>query len=55
MKLRMDDPAGGALQVLEALEALALGIEGKQALWRALRAVAEEGTRLQGVDYDRLM
>lgn len=38
IKLRMDDPSGGPLQVLEALEAIAIGIDGKRALWRALAA-----------------
>src|SRR5436190_2458592 len=35
-KLRLDDPDDGALRLLEANEALAIGIEGKRALWRAL-------------------
>jgi hypothetical protein len=35
-KLRLDDPGSGELQMLEALETLALGIQGKSALWRAL-------------------
>jgi hypothetical protein len=35
-KLRLDDPGSGDLQMLEALETLALGIQGKSALWRAL-------------------
>jgi hypothetical protein len=35
-KLRFDDAGGGELQMLEALETLALGIQGKSALWRAL-------------------
>lgn len=54
LKLRLDDPRGGPLCLLEALEVLALGIEGKRALWRALAAAAEAAPRLQGVDYERL-
>jgi hypothetical protein len=54
LKLRLDDPAGGALRLLEGLEALALGIEGKRALWRALAAAAEDAPALQVVDYARL-
>ena len=42
LKLRLDDPGDGALRLLEALEAVSLGIEGKLGLWRAL-AVASEG------------
>jgi hypothetical protein len=36
------------------LEGLALGIEGKRALWRALAAVAAEDERLAGVDFAAL-
>jgi hypothetical protein len=54
LKLRLDDPAGGALRLLEALEALSLGIEGKRGLWGALATAAEDAPALQGVDYTRL-
>jgi len=54
LKLRLDDPAGGALRLLEALEALSLGIEGKRSLWRALAAAAEDAPSLQVADYQRL-
>lgn len=51
LKLRLDDPAAGSLLLLEALEGLSLGIEGKRALWRALAAAAEGNPRLRGPDY----
>jgi hypothetical protein len=54
LKLRVDDPAGGALRLLEALEALSIGIEGKRAMWLALTAAAEDAPKLQLVDYGRL-
>jgi hypothetical protein len=54
IKLRLDDPTGGALRLLEGLEAVAIGIEGKRALWRALEAAAEDATGLQGLDYEGL-
>jgi len=54
LKLRLDDPADGALRLLEALEAVSLGIEGKLGLWRALAATAEGAPSLQGFDYARL-
>ena len=54
LKLRLDDPAGGALRLLESMEALSLGIEGKRSLWRALAAAAEDAPALQGVDYEGL-
>jgi hypothetical protein len=54
IKLWVDDPRDGGLRLLESLEALALGIEGKGALWRSLAAAAQAAPTLQGVDYDRL-
>jgi hypothetical protein len=41
-------------RVLE-LELLALGVEGKRALWRALLRLAEGDVRLEGVDLDALV
>jgi hypothetical protein len=54
IKLLLEDPGGGQLARLEKLEALALGIAGKQALWCALLAVAEEIPALSRVDLSRL-
>jgi hypothetical protein len=54
LKLRLDDSTEGALGRLEAFEALALGIEGKRALWRALAAAANDAPGLRGADYERL-
>jgi hypothetical protein len=54
VKLRLDDPAGGALHRLEALEAVSVGIEGKRLLWRALAAAAEGTPGIRGTDYGRL-
>ena len=54
LKLHLDDPAGGPLRLLEALEALALGIHGKWSLWQALAAAAEDTPALQLGDYERL-
>jgi hypothetical protein len=54
LKLRLDDPAGGSLRLLEALEAVAIGIEGKRALWRALAAAAEEAPSLRVLDFEHL-
>jgi hypothetical protein len=52
LKLNHGDRYG--LGTMEALEFLQLGIHGKLALWRALAAVSQTETRLQGVDYERL-
>jgi hypothetical protein len=45
-----DDSAG----LLQALEALALGITGKQLLWRSLAAIAPKFPALQGTDFSEL-
>jgi hypothetical protein len=42
----------GAFGTFEALEALALGILGKLALWRTLATIAD--ARIRGVDFDQL-
>lgn len=55
LKTRMDGPAGSALHRLELIEALALGIEGKRALWTALQAVGDRDAGLQRPDYARLL
>jgi hypothetical protein len=55
LKLRLDDRARGPLRLLETLEAVGLGIDGKLALWRALNAAASVNPILQGVlDFERL-
>jgi hypothetical protein len=53
-KLEVDDKSGGLLRRLERLEAIALGIEGKLALWEALEAASYVDTRLQGTNYGHL-
>ena len=47
----MDDPADGPLRLLETLEAVSVGIEGKRLLWRALASAAEQAPSLRGIDY----
>jgi hypothetical protein len=53
-KLRWDDPNTSDLRRLEALETLALGIQGKLALWRALSAIARQVPQLATIDLPRL-
>ena len=55
LKMRIDDRPGGVLHLFESLEALSLGIEGKLALWRTLKAVADLSPDLACSDYQRLM
>jgi hypothetical protein len=55
VKLDVDDDAHGPLRRLERLEALAIGVDGKIALWRALEAAAGTIKTLSGMDYERLV
>jgi hypothetical protein len=52
-KLELDDAGDGQLRLLEGLEALGLGIQGKLGLWRALRA-ASTHEELDALDLPRL-
>jgi hypothetical protein len=54
VKMAIDDSGGDQLRVLEALEALSLGIQGKLLLWRALATVSSRVPSLQTVDFGRL-
>ena len=51
LKLRVDDPSNGPLSLLESLEILSLGIEGKRLLWLALDAVSATTPALKDTDY----
>ena len=51
LKLRVEDREQGAFYLLESLEIIKVGIEGKQSLWQALAAAVPE---LQGTDYAAL-
>jgi hypothetical protein len=55
LKVHLDDSSGGPLRMLEMLEVIALGIEGKRALWTALRSVVPMAPELGSPDYDRLL
>src|SRR4051794_8504151 len=48
LKLRLDDPRGGALRQLEVFDAVSIGIEGKRLLWRALGPAAGGGAHPRG-------
>jgi hypothetical protein len=53
-KLAFDDPGGNQLRVLEALETLALGIQGKLLIWRALASASDSIPAVRTVDFTRL-
>ena len=53
-KLKLDDPGGGELRLLEALETLELGILGKLALWRALGVAADIVPQIRKLNLDEL-
>jgi hypothetical protein len=46
--------ADDSAELLQALEGLALGITGKQLLWRSLAAIASDFPALQGIDFSEL-
>jgi hypothetical protein len=54
VKLRVDDVVQGRLRLLEGLETLALGIQGKLALWTALETVSDRIAELRQLDLPRL-
>jgi hypothetical protein len=54
LKLALDDPSGGAFRLFESLEALAVGVDGKLALWQALAVAADETPSLRMLDYEVL-
>ncbi len=49
------DGGDGALHLLEALEIVATGIEGKRSLGQSLMVVARENSQLQSADFERLV
>jgi hypothetical protein len=53
-RVKLRRRAAGGLGTFEALEALALGILGKLAPWRALGVMAAVDGRLGGMDFDHL-
>jgi sugar phosphate isomerase/epimerase len=54
LKLAIDDSTSGGLWTFELLEVLALGIEGKRALWAVLRSLSGAVPALRVADYERL-
>ena len=54
LKAQVDDPSG-QLFLLEALNTLSIGIEGKALLWKALDTAAKSVQALQGMEYDYLI
>jgi hypothetical protein len=53
-KLELDDSGNGQLRLLEALETLGLGIQGKLGLWRALGAASSREAGIGKLDLSRL-
>jgi len=54
VKVRINRSEKDQMGLLDALEALLIGITGKEALWSALEAASENVASLRGVDYARL-
>lgn len=55
LKLQIDDPVQGTFERFQSLETLALGIQGKLSLWRALDEIAAGLPALRAADLHRLM
>jgi hypothetical protein len=53
-KIQLSETREGELGLFLALEGLALGINGKRSLWRALAAASETAPQLRGPDYATL-
>jgi hypothetical protein len=53
-KIQLSETREGEMGLFLALEGLALGIHGKQALWRALAAASVTVPQLRRLDYDEL-
>jgi hypothetical protein len=53
-KLALDGGGNSQLQLLEALEALGLGIQGKLGLWRTLSATLNDEPEIRKLDLARL-
>lgn len=54
VKLGSAEP-GGSFALFESLEVLALGIQGKRSLWRALSILGDAEPALAGIDFDALL
>jgi hypothetical protein len=54
-RFKLGAGANGSFEVFEALEFLSLGILGKLSLWSALHLTARSDTRLEGLDFTRLV
>ena len=53
-RLKLGDTGSAALARMEALEALAIGIQGKLALWRALGRIGSRYPEVAALDLQRL-
>jgi hypothetical protein len=53
-KIQLSETQDGEMGLFLALEGLALGIQGKRALWRALAVASETAPDLRGLDYPLL-
>ena len=54
LKTYIDDRSNGALRTFELIEIVAVGVDGKRALWAALATAAETIPQLRSVDYSGL-
>lgn len=55
LKLAADDPGNGPFRAFEMVELISLGVEGKNALWKSLAAIAPTNPVLGGIKFDELL
>jgi hypothetical protein len=54
-RLKLGHSGSTSFELFESLELLALGIQGKLCLWKALRAASGQDARLRGYDFEELV
>jgi hypothetical protein len=54
-RVKLGSGAKGEFGTFEALEFLALGVQGKLSLWHALQVIASSDARLRGLDLQQLI
>ena len=54
-RLKLGHTGSRSFELFQSMELLALGVQGKLSLWKALRAALGQDARLRGYDFDSLI
>jgi hypothetical protein len=54
-RLKLGQTGSRSFELFQSMELLALGVQGKLSLWKALRAALGQDARLRGYDFDSLI